>query len=321
MQETRGASLGASGALLDDVAFARANFRYGGEMNYNHDTEMELDWAQSSTRKKKLYQAKLPDGAVRKATLPLRVVRNDISSSTARAQREGGENSTIGRRSRGAEGAEDEKTTVPDPEGNGEQQSLVFDGNIGGGLSALAVHLGPRNSSSAASAAEAKMTVDALLEKAHQRDGDGRTKTRAEIVSLRGIDLLLQVLRLHRKEAGCSISVLRLLGQLARTETNMVMKAGACDLVLDLFLFSPKQQLQELDPPVLCAALHMVHALTFDAEAKKLLLRRGLRGLAGELADTHKDEDVLRISRRLLQRLPEGLKGYSNVYKKDARST
>lgn len=252
--------------------------RYDGTMNYNHDTEHDLQWAQSTLRKKEKFYVGLSDAPVRR-----------ISSTLARREKPQGGVSNDGLR------------------------DIAPDATIGSALSALAIH--------AHSAQQVQRLCDSLYEAMTDRD---RPKVHAEVVEIKGVDLILNAAKTHAKEEACVLSALRLLQKLTRTSAKEIVQAGGVDILLEL-----------VDPDnnpssVVGAGLHVLHGLTFQNEAKLLLLRRGVRGLAEDLAQTKHDErcqteererwaQVSSIATRLCNRLSEGEKGYSNVWKASAK--
>lgn len=244
-------------------------------MNYNHDTEHDLQWAQSLMRKKEKYAAGLSDAPVRR-----------IASCVARHEK----SESLGITNDGI-------------------RDIHPDTTIAGTLSALSIH--------AHSARQVQSLCDQLFEAVTDRD---RHKMHKEIVDIKGIDLILNAVKTHAHDEDCVLSTLRLLEKLTRTSTKEVVQAGGLDVVLD------RADPNDNPSSVVAAALRVLHGLTFQNEAKLLLLRRGVRGLAEDLAQTVQDErmekeerqrwdSVISIATRLCNRLAEGEKGYSNVWK------
>jgi hypothetical protein len=143
-----------------------------------------------------------------------------------------------------------------------------------------------------------------------------RIAVHAEFVELKGIEALLGVVRQHGGNA--CLSALRVLDKLSRTSAREMAAASAIEIIV---------RCCEKDgqaPRILDGALRVLHGLTFEAEVKELLIRRGVRELAelliegrpedqdlrGASDDPDEEEatmqawsDVVSIANRLLQRL------------------
>lgn len=245
-----------------------------GTMNYNHDTEHDLQWAQSSLRKEEKFTRGVSDAPVRR-----------IASTLARGEKVDGGVSNDGLR------------------------DINPDTTIAGALSALSIH--------AHSPAQVQRICDCLYEAVTDRN---RPKLHSEVVEIKGVDLILNAVKTHATDEQCVLSALRLLEKLTRTSTKEIIQAGGLDVVLARV--DPDQN----PSSVVAQGLRVLHGLTFQNDAKLLLLRRGVRGLAEDLQQTKHDEradkeererwgDVVSIATRLCNRLQEGQRGYSNVWK------
>jgi len=253
--------------------------QFDGCMNYNHDTEQDLQWAQTTLRKEEKYGRGLSDAPVRR-----------IASTLARGEKVDGGVTNDGLR------------------------DIHADTTIAGALSALAIH--------AHSAAQVQRICDCLYEAVTDRN---RPKLHAEVVEIKGVDLILNAVKTHGTNEQCMLSALRLLEKLTRTSTKEIIQAGGLDVVLS--------RVDPDDNPssVVAQGLRVLHGLTFHNDAKLLLLRRGVRGLAEDLTQSKHDaradkeererwNDVVSIATRLGNRLQEGQRGYSNVWKANPKT-
>jgi len=232
-------------------------------MNYNFDTDMDLDWSADQLRKAKLHSTGLPDVPVRRIGIALQ-----------------------------------QGTDPPtDP-------AVSRDSTLGNAISGLAIH--------AHSEDQCRRLCESILTLISERD---RVTLHAELVQLRGVDHLLAVVKRHGDE--CVLVALRILDKLSRTSASVICNAGGVDVALQRC-----DHLRET-PRVFEAALRVLLGLTFDNDSKVLLLRRGVRGLAetvvehvvgsGESQENREVwVDIQSIGTRLLGRLKEGERGYSN---------
>jgi len=244
-------------------------------MNYNHDTDQDLDWAADQMRREKNLGSGLPDMGIRRTTTSLPLCQT--ANVTLTSPREGGLVATAG----------------------------VGNTTVGHALSALAINT--------ASPQQCQQICDSLVPLLADRD---RIAVHAEFVELKGIEALLGVVRQHGRDA--CLSALRVLDKLSRTSAREMAAASAIEIIV---------RCCEKDgqaPRILDGALRVLHGLTFEAEVKELLIRRGVRELAellvegrpedqelkGSSDDPDEEEatmqawsDVVSISNRLLQRL------------------
>lgn len=151
-----------------------------------------------------------------------------------------------------------------------------------------------------------------------------RVALHREFAELKGVEALIQVLRDHTGDAQ-HVS-LQILDKLSRTSAREISAAGGIDELV---------RCVEKDgqaPRVIESALKVLHGLTFDNDAKLLLLRRGVRELAEAIVESrptpgssegvatvplddnvqraHEEwQDVMSISTRLLARMGGARKG------------
>lgn len=233
-------------------------------MNYNHDTEMDLDWAADQLRRAQNQGSRVPDTPIRRVTAALHPIRG---------------------------------LPAADP-------SVSQDTTLGNALSALAIH--------AHNDEQSRRVCESVLQLLSDRD---RTQLHAEFVQLKGLELVLGAVKRHGDDT--ATVALRIIDKLSRTSARQICAAGGIEVVLQ------RCEKDEQAPRVLEAALKVLHGLTFDPEAKLLLLRRGVRGLAESIVEANLEDtasesqaeayqDVHTIGTRLLARLADGQKGYSN---------
>jgi len=145
-----------------------------------------------------------------------------------------------------------------------------------------------------------------------------RVALHREFCELKGVEAVALVIRDHIGEP--VHAALQILDKLSRTSARQIAAAGAIDEIVRC------AEKEGQAPRVIEAALRVLHGLSFDSEAKPLLVRRGVRELAEALAGTgppptyadgvatvpleadieraHQAwQDVLSISTRLLARM------------------
>jgi len=245
-------------------------------MNYNADTEQDMDWSADQARRRKLLGTGLPDTPIRRVTATLK-------------------ESTLAPGSlRGMTG------------GMGTSHSGNGDATLGNALSALEINGGQ--------AAHVACVCQDILALVSDRQ---RLAVHAELVELRGVDKLLEVVQTHEGEA--QLRALQILDKISRTSGRALAAGGTIDVLVQV---CQKGQA----PRVLEAALRSLHGLTFDGEAKPLLHRRGVHKLAESLVENRPSpsdtvlvstvpleehvraadeawQDVYSIATRLLQRM------------------
>jgi len=246
-------------------------------MNYNHDTEQDMDWSADQARRRKLLGTGLPDTPIRRVTATLK-------------------ESTLAPGSlRGVTG------------GMGTSHSGNGDPTLGNALSALEINGGQ--------AAHVASVCQDILDLVSDRQ---RLAVHAELVELRGVDKLLEVVQTHEGEA--QLRALQILDKLSRTSGRALAAGGTIDVLMLVC------QKEGQAPRVLEAALRSLHGLTFDGEARPLLHRRGVHKLAESLVENRPSpsntalvstvpleehvraadeawQDVYSIATRLLQRM------------------
>lgn len=175
------------------------------------------------------------------------------------------------------------------------------DTTLGTALSALDIHKH--------SEADCCRIMESLLQLMSDKN---RLGLHPELVQLKGLDQVLSAVRRHH-DGECAVVALRLLDKLSRTCGRDIAAAGGIDVLLE------RCNLDKEPPRVSAAAIRVLHGLTFDGEVRPLLLRRGVRGLAQAVVergpgDGVEEGDLHSIGVRLLNRLGEGERGYSNKW-------
>mmetsp|Transcript_20596 Transcript_20596/g.58390 ORF Transcript_20596/g.58390 Transcript_20596/m.58390 type:complete len:259 (-) Transcript_20596:140-916(-) len=152
--------------------------------------------------------------------------------------------------------------------------TLVLHGSVGPGeatlgcaLSALAI-----NSQDGAHCAQVCRDILAILS---ERD---RVALHRELVHLKGLDSILDVCR-HRSGEAVHVA-LQILDKLSRTSARDIAAAGGIDVVIRCV------DIDGQAPRVIEAALKVLHGMSFDVEAKPLLVRRGVQQLAQGVAES-----------------------------------
>mmetsp|Transcript_74933 Transcript_74933/g.139845 ORF Transcript_74933/g.139845 Transcript_74933/m.139845 type:complete len:236 (+) Transcript_74933:83-790(+) len=163
---------------------------------------------------------------------------------------------------------------------------------LGSALSALAVHIHCE--------AECLRLCEKLIMVLSDRE---RLAVHAEFVELNGVEMVLNVLRRHSGEA--AVAALRLLDKLSRTSARAICRADGVQVLMTLC------QKDTCQLPELEVALRVLHGLSFDAEVKAQLDRRGVRNLAQSIleerpGDGYLQEDIHSIAMRLLHRIGDG---------------
>mmetsp|Transcript_19462 Transcript_19462/g.42557 ORF Transcript_19462/g.42557 Transcript_19462/m.42557 type:complete len:245 (-) Transcript_19462:60-794(-) len=182
--------------------------------------------------------------------------------------------------------------------------SVSADTTLGSAVSALAIH--------AHNPEHCLRIGESLLALLADRD---RVALHHEFVRLKGLDLVIDVVKQHN---GDSVLVaLRILDKLSRTSPRALCTTGGLESVIE------RCEQDRYFPRILEASLRVLHGLSFDLEAKELLLRRGVRGFVESVLETGQPEidegaprnrdwdDALSMGLRVLQRLQDGQKGYS----------
>eukprot|EP00747_Dinoflagellata_sp_TGD_P195492 gnl/TRDRNA2_/TRDRNA2_64257_c0_seq1.p1 gnl/TRDRNA2_/TRDRNA2_64257_c0~~gnl/TRDRNA2_/TRDRNA2_64257_c0_seq1.p1 ORF type:complete len:255 (-),score=46.48 gnl/TRDRNA2_/TRDRNA2_64257_c0_seq1:69-833(-) len=247
-------------------------------MNYNHDTEQDLCWAADQLRKSRNAGSTLRDVPVRRETSLL------------------------------------VRPAQPPPFGNAgiTDPAVSVSSTMGDALSALAVH--------AHNAEHCKRICESILALLGDRS---RLSLHEEFVQLKGVDTVLNVVRRFPSEEATLVVALRVLDKLSRTSARAICAGGGIDAVLE------RCDRDKQTPQVLEAALRVLLGLTFEPQAKLVLLRRGCRGLAASFVEANASpdasdaeivawEDIHTAATRLMQRLADGEKGYSNRWEMGA---
>lgn len=166
-------------------------------MNYNHDTEQDMDWSADQARRQKLMGTGLPDAPIRRVTAMLKE-----STMTPRAVRG--------------------MTTVGGMTGGlGQALSSCGDPTLGNAMSALAINGGHP--------AHVANVCQDLLALVSDRD---RLALHAEFVELKGVERILEVVRGHDGEA--LLSALHILDKLSRTSARAIVAAGGIDVIVQI---------------------------------------------------------------------------------------
>lgn len=233
-------------------------------MNYNHDTDQDLDFAASQLRKKQNAHSILEDA-------PIRRITSALAQSGAR---------------------------IVDP-------GVTPDATLGTALSALDIH--------GHSEDDCQRIFESILEVMSDRR---RLELHKELVQLKGLQHILGAIRRHGD--ACTIVALRLLDKLSRTSARDITAAGGVEVLLE------RSDMKRESPRVVEAVVRVLLGLTFESDAKVLLLRRGVRGLAESIVELIPDTsdaelreaqaDLKSVGTRLLNRLSDGEKGYRNRF-------
>jgi len=173
---------------------------------------------------------------------------------------------------------------------------------LGTALSALAIH--------AHSAENCRRLCENILAFVSDRD---RMALHAEFVQLKGLELVLGVVRQHGGPA--ALAALQILDKLSRTAAREMCAAGGID---DLVRCCEQE---EQLPSLIEAALRALLGLSFDGDSRTLLLRRNVKRLADRFVEAgiprgdpedekeatyHTWRGVVSAATRLSQRLADG---------------
>lgn len=175
-----------------------------------------------------------------------------------------------------------------------DDPAVTADTTIGNALSGLAIH--------AHSGDQCRRICESILVLLSDQD---RIALHTEFARLKGVEMVVGVAKQHSGET--ALAALRILEKLSRTSSRAICGCGGVDVVIARC--GEEDQL----PSVVESAARVLHGLSFDRDARTLLLRRGVRGLAESIvehglpdADTASAEAVASIATRLLARLADG---------------
>jgi len=217
-------------------------------MNYNADTEQDIDWSADQLRRAKALEGARQDEPVRRVTQQLH-----------------------------------QSACLPiDP-------AVSRDTTLGNALSALLVH--------GHDPLECQRLCTDLLMLLAERD---RLALHSEFVELNGVETVVTVVKNHGGET--AQVALQILVKLSRTSAMQICGADGVEVVIE-------RCDRDTQPPfVQEAALRVLHGLTFEPDAKNLVLRRGAKPLAEAFVEAGpgKDlqhQDIHTIATRLLARL------------------
>lgn len=253
-------------------------------MNYNHDTEMDLDWAADQLRRKKYLASGLPEG------VPIRRTTATIPKAAPSRYE-----NTLG-------------LEVDTPVPPGGEATLVS------ALSALAIN--------ERSADHCQLICENLVVLLSGQDRVTLHAEFVQLKGVDAVLNLVRE-HMAPATVRAALRVLDKLSRTSAREiaaaNGIDVMARCCEKLKDGGKAHPPQA-----PRVIEAALRALHGLTFDGEVKRLLLRRGVKELAELFLEEKADEvdqqgahaspeeekataeawaDVLTISGRLLQRL------------------